>query len=266
MKFTPPIRRVDTAKGHYYRDADGNRVPGVTTIISKGVPKDALINWAGNATADYAVNNWDELAKLPPAARLTKLRKARYEDRDTAGARGTEVHHYAEQLVQGKSVDVPVELAGHAEAYAKFLLDFDVEPVHVEFSVASYAYGYAGTGDLIAYLTIPGIGRVLGLCDVKTNRSGIFGEVGLQLAGYRYADVLIDDDGEHPMPEVDGCYAIHVRTDGADLIPVTAEEEQHRALLYAQQVAEFMSSANDLVGPAVRPPSMTTYRLVREDA
>jgi hypothetical protein len=51
-RYTAPIRRVDTAKGHYYRDATGQRVPGVTTIIGDGVPKPALINWAANAAAE----------------------------------------------------------------------------------------------------------------------------------------------------------------------------------------------------------------------
>jgi hypothetical protein len=266
VNYTPPITRKDTARGHHYVDGTGRRVPGVTTILGEGVPKPALINWAANATADYAVNRWDELAGLPAAARLDRLRKARYEEKDAAANRGTQVHAHAERLVVGEAVDVPEELLGHAQAYAGFLIDFDVEPVHVEFSVASYKYGYAGTGDLIAKLTIPRIGRILALCDVKTNRSGIFGETALQLAAYRYADCLVDKDGEHPMPEVDACFAIHVRADSALLVPVTAEREQHRSFLYAQQVAQFVDISRDLIGPAVQPASPAVYRLVREDA
>jgi hypothetical protein len=264
VKFAPPIRRVDTAKGHHYKDAEGRRVPGVTTIIGDGVPKPALINWAGNATADAAVNRWDELAELPPAARIDALRKARYDVKDAAANKGTLVHGYAERLVVGEAVDVPEELVGHARAYSQFLVEFDVDPVHVEFSVASYRYGYAGTGDLIAKLTFPGIGRILALCDVKTNRSGIFGETALQLAAYRYADVLIKD-GEQPMPEVDACFAIHVGPDFCRLVPVTADLEQHRSFLYAQQVAEFVKVSSDLIGPAVQPPTTATFRLVRDD-
>jgi hypothetical protein len=265
VKFTPPIRRVDTAKGHHYVDAQGRRVPGVTTIIGNGVPKPALINWAANATADYAVNRWDELDALPPAARLTRLKAARYEEKDAAAKRGTDVHRFAEHLIAGEAVYVPDELVGHVEAYARFLDDFKVEPVHVEFSVASYRYGYAGTGDLIAWLTVPRIGRILTLDDVKTNRSGIYGETALQLAAYRFADVLIPRQGpEIPMPEVDACFAIHVRGDGYSLVPVTADADQHRQFLYAQQVAEFVDVSRDLVGPAVEPPSMSTFRLVRE--
>jgi hypothetical protein len=254
VKFSPPIRRVDTAKGHHYKDAAGRRVPGVTTIVRNGVPQPALINWAANTTADYAINRWDELDALPPAARLARLKAARYEEKDAAANRGTAVHKHAEHLA-----------AGHVESYARFLDEFRVEPVQVEFSVASYRYGYAGTGDLIAKLTVPRVGTVLALCDVKTNRSGIYGETALQLAAYRYAEVLMPRlTPEEPMPEVDACFAIHVRGDGCSLVPVTAELEQHRAFLYAQQVAEFVDASRDLVGPAVEPPTTSKFRLVRE--
>lgn len=266
-RFTPPIRRKDTAKGHHYVDADGRRVPGVTTIISDGVPKPALINWAANATAEYAVDQWDELSELAPSARLTKLKGARYEVKDAAANKGTLVHGIAEKLVAGEEVAVPDELAGHAESYARFLDEWQVEPLHVEFTVISYRWGYAGTGDLIATLVAPGGERRTLLMDVKTNRSGIYGETALQLAGYRFADVLVDQGTtvEQPMPQVDGCAAIHVRGDGYSLIPVTADEQQHKQLLYAQQVAQFAKDSRDLVGAALTPPNASTFRLTRSE-
>jgi hypothetical protein len=264
-KFVAPIRRHETAKGHNYKDATGARVPGVTTILSDGLPKAALINWAASATAEAAINDWDRLAGLKPAARLKELNGARYADKDKAAKRGTEVHGFAEQLVLGQAVQAPEEIAGHVEAYARFLDEFDVKPVHVEFSVASYRYGYAGTGDLIADLIVKGAVRRL-LLDLKTNRSGIFGETALQLAAYRYADVLLDGDAEHEMPPVDGCAAVHVRGDGYDLIPVTAGPEQHRTFLYAQQIAEWSKNDRDLIGAPVVPPTTSTFRLIRESA
>jgi hypothetical protein len=263
-RFVAPIRRHDTAKGHSYKDATGARVPGVTTIIGNGLPKPSLINWAGNATADAAINQWDELTTLPPAARLKRLKDARYEDKDRAGKRGTEVHGYAEQLAKGEPVQVPDELVGHVESYAKFLEEFDVHPVHIEFSVASYKHGYAGTGDLIADLIVNGKRKLL-LIDVKTNRTGIFPETALQTAGYRYADVLIQGNNERPMPEVDGCAAIWVRSDGYSLIPLTAGPDQFRTFLYVSEVAKFQHDASDVVGPPIKPPTASTYRLTRQE-
>jgi hypothetical protein len=263
-RFVAPIRRVDTAKGHYYRDANGARVPGVTTIIGDGVPKPALINWAGNMTADYSVDHWDELGSMPPAKRLERLKKARYEDVDRAKGRGTEVHTAAEQLLAGKSVKVPEEIAGHVESYARFLDEFQVEALHVEFSCISYRWGYAGTADLCARLVLPDKGPKTLLMDLKTTRSGVFGETALQLAAYRLAQYWVIGDEEIDPVEVDYCAAIHVRGDGYDLVPVEAGEAQHKAFLYAMKVGEFAADSRNLVGAPIIAPTTSTFRLVRE--
>lgn len=265
-RFVAPIRRVETAKGHYYRDAAGARVPGVTTIIGDGVPKPALINWAGNATAEYAVDRWDDLGALPPAARLKRLQGARYEEKDAAARRGTEVHRAAEKLLAGQPAQVPEEIVGHVESYARFLDEFKVEPVHVEFSAVSYKWGYAGTADLCAWLQLPDHGRCLLLLDLKTSRSGIFGETALQLAAYRYADVWVVDGQEVEPDEVRFCAGIHVRGDGYDLLPVEAGEVEHKDFLYAMRVGQFQGRSRDLIGPPVMPPTTSTFRLVREQS
>jgi hypothetical protein len=111
------IVRKNTAKGHYYLDADtGERVPGVTTIVGDGMPKPALLNWAGEATAEYAVDNWDTLAPLPYSERLKKIKGGRYEKRDAAANKGTAVHAMAERLIAGEKVTVPDELTGYVNA------------------------------------------------------------------------------------------------------------------------------------------------------
>lgn len=266
VRYTPPVRRVNAGRGHVYRDANGVRVPGVTTILGDGVPKAALINWAANATADYAVNNWDELAAMKPAARLKRLQGARYEDRDTAAKRGTQVHKLAEQLVAGKKVDVPDDLAGHVESYVQFLDDWDPDPVVIEGVVMSHKHGYAGTFDLIADFDAQLLAERLpelaeldrparALLDVKTSRSGIFGETALQLAGYRYADVYVDDSGaEVPMLPVDAVFGLHVRADGYDLLPVQAGPDQLRELLYVRQVGIFAEeTSKTYIGQPLTP-------------
>ena len=258
MSYRAPIRRKETARGHYYVDADNQRVPGVTTILGDGLPKKALINWAANATAEYAIDNWAQLGDLTASKRLKELQGARYAEKDAAARRGTEVHNLAEKLAHGEEVEVPEELVGHVESYVRFLDEFQVQPVLIEVTIMSHQYGYAGTLDLIA--DFPTLGKRL-LCDLKTNRSGIFGETALQLAGYRFADTYVDENGDEvPMIQVDGCAAIHVRADGADLIPVTAEEKQLRQLRYAQQIAEFDKHSRDLVGSPVPPPSTVQRR------
>lgn len=265
--YAPPIRRRNYGKGHGYVDANNRKVPGVTTILGDGLPKKALINWAANATADYAVDHWDELGLLSPSKRLEKLKKARYEDRDAAANKGTAVHNLGEKLVQGEEVDVPDALAGHVESYVEFLDDWNPEPFMVETVVMSHKHGYAGTLDLgaeipsalliLADVLAPDFERPMARCliDTKTSRSGIFGETALQLAGYRYADVYIDDDGqEQPMPTFDLVFGLHVRADGYSLLPITAGPAQLRELLYAREVARFAEeNSRGYIGEALTP-------------
>ncbi|MCF8605123.1 hypothetical protein L5I01_17350 [Gordonia sp. HY442] len=260
-KFQAPMRRKNTARGHYYVDANGIRIPGVTTILGDGLPKKALINWAASATAEYAIDNWDELGDLSASARLKKLNGGRYGVTDKAKKRGTEVHGYAERLVKGEKVTgVPELLRGHVEAYARFLDRFDVQPVVVEESIVNYTIGYAGTLDLIADILNPETGQhERWLLDAKTNEKGIYGETALQLAAYRNAEFLVDAEGnETPMLDVVRCGAIHITSSDAQLIPVLAERQQFLAFRYAQQIAEFDAGSRDLVGAPLDPPHEST--------
>lgn len=250
--FTPPIRRVNRGRNHHYVDADGNRVPGVTTILSNGIPKPALINWAANITAEYAVDHFDELAFMSPSERLKALKAARYADRDAAARRGTDVHKLAEQLVAGAEIEVPDALAGHVEQYVRFLDDWQPQPILNEVTVVSFRHGWAGTLDLVAEFPTR---DTIALCDLKTSRSGIFAETAWQLAAYRHADIYIDADGaERPMPTVDEVLAIHVRADGYSLIPVTAGAAEYRTFRYAQQIAAAVDAGRDLIGEELTPP------------
>lgn len=271
------IRRINHGRGHSYRDTDtGETIPGVTTIVGNGLPKPALVNWSANSTAEAAIDRWDELTELAPSARLKALQRARYDDRDAAANRGTAVHNLAEKLVHGDRVTVPDELTGHVESYVRFLDEFDVRPILVERTVYSAKHRYCGTFDLIADLLDPDDPepdpeqrqRHTWLLDIKTNRSGIFGDIALQLAAYRYAGVYIDEDtdAEYDMPEVELTGAVHVRADGYDLIPVEAGPHQHRKFLYVQQIAEFVATSRELVGEAVVSPHSSIWRLSKEDA
>lgn len=274
-RYVGPIRRVRAGRGHLYKDANGTRVPGVTSILSDGLPRKALINWAGNATADYAINNWDELGKMKPAARLSKLQKARYEDRDTAANRGTEIHSWAEKYIAGQEVHVPDEIAAHVESYMHFVAEWQPEPVLIEAVVMSHKHGVAGTLDLIVDFPAELITRQRGfehlseldrpiraLVDLKTSRSGIFGEVALQLAIYRTADVYLDENGEEqPMLPVDIVLALHVRGDGYSLFPIEAGPEQVREWLYAREVARFSEeTSRTYVGEELTSPARMKRR------
>lgn len=270
------IKRINHGKHHSYVDTEtGLKLPGVTRVTGDGLPKQALVNWAAEATAGYAIDHWDELSGMAPSQRLKALMKGRYAERDAAADRGRQVHKLGEKLVAGERVAMPDGLAGYVDSYVKFLDDFDVEPVHVEFTCYSPRFRYCGTGDLIADLLDPNDvdepdpdkrHRLRWLLDLKTNKSGIFGETALQLAGYRFAELLVDEDGvESPMPQVDRCGAVHITPHGYQLMPIEVSEREHRLFLYAQQIARFAAEGRELIGEPVESPYASVWKLVRDD-
>lgn len=274
------IERKNTAKGHYYVDLDtGERVPGVTTIIGDGMPKPNLLNWAGEATAEYAVDNWATLAELPMTERLKKIKGGRYEKRDAASNRGSAVHAMAERLIAGEKVTVPDELTGYVNSCVSFLDDFDVLAEFVEAVVYSETQRHVGTTDLIGWVRLPDMpeyqhiprrdfdGRSLGLFDWKTSKSGIFGDVALQLVAYRHSEwLIVPDSGEVIlMPEVDFTAGIHLRKDGYSFVPLETGDDVYRDFLYVKEVARVVSGLRDLVGDQIVPPTASQYVLAKAE-
>lgn len=264
--FTPPIRRRNYGNGHGYVDADNRKVPGVTSITSNGVPKPGLIGWSANTTAAYAVDNWTELSTLTPNARMWRLQKAWRDDLTAAATRGTRIHTYMATLLAGGAIEeVPDELSGCVASLLRFLDEWAAEPVLMETTVVSYAHGYSGTLDLVVDLTDPdGFGTTeRWLIDTKSSRSGVYGDTALQLAAYRFADVVSEyPDGESPMPAVERTGVLHVRDNGYDLVPVEAGPKQFRAFLAAMEVAAFREDADGLVGPPLTPPLTADEEMV----
>lgn len=275
----PATRRIDRGNGHSYI-LDGHKVDGVTTILSNGIPKPALVGWAAKSIAEYVgeritidpdsghvdatalatalatigqrnrYSKWPADGTVSRLAFIETLKGVHWEDRDRAAKRGTEVHGLAEQLVQGVAVDVPEELAGHVDSYVKFLDEWKVAPVVVEGVCGHRKHRWMGTFDLVADMA-----GERWLLDLKTTRSGIYGETALQLAAYRHAEFYLDDDGaEHPMPEVDRVAAVWCRADGYDVIPVVADAGTYRMFQYAQMIARFTQDLSaQWVGTALQP-------------
>jgi hypothetical protein len=242
-------KRIDTARGHWYK-LDGEKVDGVTTVIGNGIPKPALMPWAAREVATFAADNLELLGQLDRDARIDLLKGAHYRDRDKAARRGTEVHTLAERLIRDEEIDVPDELVGHVDSYLAFLRDFNPQPILVEAVVGNRTHKWMGTLDLLAK-----VGDRTLLMDIKTTRSGIYGETALQLAAYRFAEFYLDADGnEQPMPPSDGCAAIWVRADGYDLVPVEAGPDTYRTFRYAQQIAKWQTeTSKEAVGDVIQP-------------
>lgn len=255
-KTTPPAPRLvrkNHGRGHTYY-LDGQRIPGVTTILS-ALPKE-LKQWAADCAANYAVEHWDDLTEETLTKRLDRIRFAHKDAVAAAAERGTRIHALGEALQAGP-VDVPDELRGPVQAYAHFLDRWQITPLAVETPLAHTGYQFAGTADLWA--NVGARDNAAALIDLKTGKQ-VYESTVLQLAGYRYADLWQPDgpESEEPKPDVDLVYVAHILPDDVRLLPVDCGPEQLRQLLYVKQTFEWLEAhgfrgEDPLIGDAEQP-------------
>lgn len=243
LKFYP--------KSHRYK-LDGEWVPGVTTILGKGIAKPFLVDWAAREVARFAADNLDVLNALEDAdARYDLLKTAHNRHRDKAAVRGTDVHAIAEDLLHGKEVEIPDHLEGYVAGYVRFLDTWQPTPIITERPCASRTNWYAGTAD--ALVTLPTGERLL--MDWKTGKN-VYGETALQLAAYRNAEFYIDtDDNEHPMPEVDGLAVVHVTPTGTDVFRIADPDQAWKQFRHVAWVASQQQAIKDQIGAASESPA-----------
>lgn len=223
-------------KSHRYR-LDGRPVPGVTTLIGKGLPKPGLPYWAARVVAEYVEANFDQVradySRMSRGEFIGGLKGRPWAERDAAAVRGTRVHAFGERVAHGEAVDVPEALVPMVSGYADWLDEHSVEPILTETMLANRAQWYAGTTDLVARVD----GRVM-LLDLKTSRS-IHGSYALQCAAYAHAEFWRDDRGvEHPMPEVDGLACVHVTDEGSRMVEFPDPAKAWRLFKHVAYVAK----------------------------
>lgn len=205
----PPSKGLSfSPAGHRYK-LDGLPVTGVTTLIGEGVPKGALIPWAAEMAALWAMDHLEQLPVMPEDEAIREMKWAWRKHRDDAGATGTAVHKMAEQLSRTGEVDADEDLLGYVEGFAAFLDTWRIAPVLLERPCGNRTHHYAGTFDMYATSPFLADGKLVQI-DLKTSK-GVYGETALQLAAYAKAEFYVDDNGdEQPMPEVHATYVAHV--------------------------------------------------------
>lgn len=197
-----PKRRA-TASGRVY-EVDGVAYPSVTTILGV-IGKPALIKWAENTTKaavmGAAADLYVDLTKIGPLTRAgfvtsleSRLGKQRQTEREMQKAAeiGSQAHALIEWTLRrqlGQAVGPRPATTGPAEwafmACEDWMKAVNLEPVHIEQTVWSETYGYAGTLDLVCRIDTPD-GRRTVLLDWKTGKS-VYHEAFLQNAAYQYA-------------------------------------------------------------------------------
>lgn len=248
---TTRLTRRNYGRGHGYK-LDGEKIIGVTTAIDV-LDKPALRNWYAEQAAKRAVDEWERLTGMTVSERLEFIRYGARDKVQAAALRGTQIHDLGQKLAEGAEVDVPDEHVGPVQAYARWLDKWDVETIAAETPLANTQHKYGGTADLWGR-----VGRrdnAVCLLDIKTGK-GVYDETGLQLAAYRYADLMQPEKGvEIATPAVDLVYVAHVLPDDVRMLPVKADQSTFRAFLYVLQVHRERESWKDwpLIGSAVQP-------------
>lgn len=245
-----------SAKAHRYW-LDGKPVPGVTTILGKGIPKPALPYWAARTVAEYVADEPEKIAALRDTGRdpmIAALKGVPWTKRDQAGLRGTEIHELADRLAHGEEVEVPEQHLAEVEALADWLDAFGATPHLTERSVAHRGHRYAGRFDFLG--TLDALGPDVWLLDWKTS-TGVYGETALQTAAYAHAEFYVDDDApdvEHRMPHVDRIGVVHVTPDGCHLYDLGDPAEAFAHFLAAKAVADATPWRDTVIGDPIPAP------------
>lgn len=245
------------------------RFMSVTTILSNGIPKPALMHWAAFEAAQCAVDNIPSLVRARgESARLDMrswIQRAAERKRDTAANLGTLIHGIVEARVLGQPTpDLTDEQRPFVEAFDRFLNDWQPDYEATELTVANPEIGYAGTLDFIA--RIPALTDEILMGDYKTGKS-VYPEVGLQLAAYRRATVgWTRPAGDEVVPPATvGAVVLHIRPKdmpggeerGYALRTVRTDDAVFDVFLAAKRIAEHIAKdgpAEQVLGGVLEIP------------
>ncbi|MFI8084352.1 hypothetical protein ACIF6L_26560 [Kitasatospora sp. NPDC086009] len=221
------VATIKRGQSRFYIDPDNGeiKVPGVTSVLSM-LPKDFLKFWAAKLTAETAVSHWEHvqgIARTDPEGAIDYLKRAPDRFTRQAASVGSQAHDIFERLARGERVGrVSPDMVRYATHFATFLQEMQPEFLFLEETVWSDDHGYAGSFDAIARID----GETV-ILDWKTTRSGVHEDVALQLKAYAMANriILAVDGSSVPVPAIDAAAVLHVRPEGAKLVPVSCSDD-----------------------------------------
>ncbi|MFB7671326.1 hypothetical protein ACFC26_07895 [Kitasatospora purpeofusca] len=221
------VATIKRGAARFYLDPEDaeKRVPGVTSILSM-LPKDFLRYWAAKLVAETAVERWEHvqgIAHTDPEGAIDYLKRAPDRFTRQAAGVGSQAHDLFERMARGERPRyVHPDMQPYLRHFGSFLDEHQPEFLHLEETVWSDQHGYAGSFDAIAR-----IGDEVVMLDWKTTRSGVHEDVALQLKAYAMADriILAADGSSVPVPAIDAAAVLHVRPEGAKLVPVSCSDD-----------------------------------------
>jgi len=241
------------AKHNYFLEGQGP-IPSVTTILKIVDKSGPLVGWAKRITAEAAVRHASEIPtwieSFGEDGAVGMLTKAASVIRDKAANAGSDVHQLAEAITRGQDVTVPEDLAPFVAAYRKWLADFEPEFLAAEEMVCSVEHGYAGTFDAIAV-----IAGETWMLDYKTSK-GTYSETSMQLAAYGFANFIgrPGDATRYAIPPIHQYGVVHIRPEGAELIPYDVTSAEFDAFLHAKALGAWKDGRGQtVIGQAIGP-------------
>jgi hypothetical protein len=282
------IPRRSTA-GFYKDHVTGELLRSVTTILSQGSPKEALIHWAGKLVAETAMEHLPQLVRASRNPATAKemtdwLKRAHTRKKDERADLGTAVHN----LIEAKVLDSPIpdsiandpDMAPYVRNFEAFVQDWQIRFTASEMVVADYEHKFAGTLDYLLRspllaaalgcppdMDIPGDTKTGGELDARTydgNIHGVYPEAGVQMSAYRKAKYGWMRDGTRIVmpPRHEVGVVLHLRPQGYRLYPVRCGDDVFEAFTFIRRVAEFQTGpAKNVVGPALQIPSVPARKV-----
>jgi len=215
----------------------------------------------------------DALYDADPESAVQWLKKAPYEDRDAAGAKGTKVHQAFEEYLKAGTVPEidDLDVAKMVDDLVDMCGVYGIEWERSEQTVFNSEVGYAGTMDGIITIQFPGeTERRRCVADIKTSRSANKAEYALQLAALKYGATIVHDDGsEESMPETDEIGVIlWVRPEqDPQILPAVLDDTtfQHFKFCVAMAYAEKVADDRVLFLPPLGDPTDDTKLLTERE-
>lgn len=246
-------------RGSRVYSIDGEVYPSVTSVVSAGEPRPALIGWAKKVTAESAIASHDLVGRIieqdGERAAIDHLKGAAYRQRNAAGDLGSRLHDVAEwEILEGRPYPEQSDPGAQAllEQFRNFVLVMDPEWHAVEAIVYNTEHRYAGTLDAIATLRpenedLQGLANMPLLIDWKSG-SGVYGSAALQLVAYAHSEHLIGPTGRVPTFDLlpsKVAAVVHITPKGWRLVEVDVSDETFAAFLNTKAMALWANGGGD---------------------
>jgi hypothetical protein len=272
----PSVGIYRTDDHRYYYGGQGP-FPSVTTAMKMLDKSDVLMGWAKRETANFAVRNLDVLTahrehhSVDPSC-APCMKAARPYDGTAAAAKwvatipdyqsdkardaGTEIHALAEAIGKGEPTAELSPFAPYAQQYRRFLAEYAVELLAIEYMGINETEGYGGTGDIIGR-----IGGKVACIDIKSWTKDkqvpdtYYPETAMQLIACSRFEFIgkVGDPTRYPLPKVETYGVLLLAENDYRLIPYFPTDDTYGAFLACLRLYRWrQGEARVVVGKATK--------------